>query len=137
MYEQNVCLNSHQSRTGLIFAQFPSVSTSSHTPVEGVSPSLSNSSKKIDQDTDSSNVTISAYSELGDGQIMDFLGKHIETFKTLTSEGVGSNFNIVLFRGAIEHASRICRVLVRCYALFMLRFVKCRKFLDLLFFKCL
>ena len=77
--------------------------------MESVPPSPSVSSDKIDQDTDVSTAT---YSELGDGQVMDLLAKHMETFKKLTSEGVQSTFNLVLFKGAIEHASRICRVLV-------------------------
>lgn len=92
-----------------MFAQFPSVSTSNLTPSESVSPSPSISSDKIDQDAEGSTVT---YSELGDSQVMDLLTKHMVTFKILTSEAVQSTFNIVLFKGAIEHASRICRVLV-------------------------
>jgi len=43
-----------------------------------------------------------AYRELGDGQLMDILQGHIDS--------LGSG--LVLFRGAIEHTSRLARVMV-------------------------
>ena len=50
------------------------------------------------------------YSELGDGQVMEALNHHL---KVLQTQQCQNNFReMILFRGAIEHATRLCRVMV-------------------------
>ena len=54
------------------------------------------------------------YSELGDGQLMEILQKHLTEWKSPEErEGGGRTAaNLILFRGAIEHATRLIRVMV-------------------------
>ncbi len=53
------------------------------------------------------------YSELGDGQVMEALSHHLDELRVqeCPKEGHGVQ-EIILFRGAIEHATRLCRVMV-------------------------
>ena len=46
-------------------------------------------------------------SELGDGQVTEALGPHLARLRDQTGRG-----DLVLFRGAIEHVTRLCRVMV-------------------------
>ena len=82
---------------GLIFAQFPKVS-----------PSIKEVSDSPRADATPDGLT---YTELGDGQVMDILKNHIESLKHNTKVD-GPETKMVLFTGAIEHASRMCRVMV-------------------------
>ena len=58
------------------------------------------------------------YLELGDGQVMETLQKHLTQWKSQKERDGGgrreetAGTNVVLFRGAIEHATRLCRVMV-------------------------
>ena len=58
------------------------------------------------------------YSELGDGQVMEILQKHLTQWKSQEErEGGGkAAASLVLFRGAIEHATRLSRVMVRIWS---------------------
>ena len=68
---------------------------------------------------------VDSYSELGDGQVMEILAKHLTGSScsdsgTTTQQGEGStesalyrSRDLVLFKGAIEHAARLCRAMVR------------------------
>ena len=49
-----------------------------------------------------------AYTELGDGQLMEILNQHLHQ----SSDAFASLGELVLFKGAIEHSTRICRALV-------------------------
>ncbi len=85
VYEHNVLV----SLSELIFAQFPKVANSI----------VEDSTSANDSPSDSPN-----YTELGDGQVMDILKEHIGV--------LNSGDGLVLFKGAIEHAARICRAMV-------------------------
>lgn len=58
------------------------------------------------------------YSELGDGQVMEILSKHLEHFQNSCSSKKDANAlqsrygGIVLHREAIEHCARIYRIMV-------------------------
>ena len=58
------------------------------------------------------------YLELGDGQVMETLQKHLTQWKSQKERDGGggreetTGTNVVLFRGAIEHVTRLCRVMV-------------------------
>lgn len=58
------------------------------------------------------------YLELGDGQVMETLQKHLTQWKSQKERDGGgrreetAGTNVVLFRGAIEHVTRLCRVMV-------------------------
>ena len=57
------------------------------------------------------------YLELGDGQVMETLQKHLKLKTQEERDGGGrrkrtAGTNVVLFKGAIEHATRLCRVMV-------------------------
>lgn len=56
----------------------------------------------------------STYSELGDGQLMEILQKHLTEWKSQEEreEGGRTAANLILFKGAIEHATRLIRVVV-------------------------
>ena len=86
---------------GLIFAQFPKVPS----PTKVVSDF-----PRVDTTPDAS-----TYTELGDGQVMDILKNHIKSLKHNDKED-GPETKMVLFTGAIEHASRMCRVMVSDHA---------------------
>ncbi len=77
----------------MIFAQFPKVANSN----------VEDSTSATDSPSDSPN-----YTELGDGQVMDILKMHIGD--------LNSGDGLVLFKGAIEHAARICRAMVLTYS---------------------
>ena len=53
------------------------------------------------------------YSELGDGQVIDFLSRSIIQYNTDNSKSL----YLILFRRAIEHVTRLCRVMVRVFLL--------------------
>ncbi len=61
------------------------------------------------------------YTELGDGQVMEVLSKHLEKFLSNSVEEVDSEEHLfgrsscsglVLYRDAIEHCARLYRVMV-------------------------
>lgn len=53
------------------------------------------------------------YSELGDGQVMDCLNNAILEYNINCACDNGNNrLDLILFRRAIEHATRLCRVMV-------------------------
>lgn len=79
----------------MIFAQFPKAINSNEEKGD------SNSASELSSDGLN-------YSELGDGQVMDILKDHIKELKCIENEADV----LVLFKGAIEHASRICRAMV-------------------------
>ena len=69
---------------------------------------------------------MNSYCELGDGQVMEILASHLtgsasrDSTTTTWQQGEGNadsalyrNRDLVLFKGAIEHAARLCRVMVR------------------------
>ena len=89
-----LCICALSLSVGLMFAQFPKVPSSS----EEVPDSAR---------TDATPSTLT-YTELGDGQVTDILKSHIEDLKYNKGNGI----KMVLFTGAIEHVSRICRVMV-------------------------
>ena len=64
------------------------------------------------------------YQELGDGQVLEAMEKHLHHYFThcaIENEDDPSSsqdrsspaLDLVLFRSAVEHAARLCRVLVR------------------------
>ncbi len=55
-------------------------------------------------------VTCSAYNELGDGQVMEALNHHLKA-QHFQKEDNGLQ-GVILFRDAIEHATRLCRLMV-------------------------
>lgn len=69
--------------------------------------------------TDSAAQVSSGYSELGDGQVMEVLSKHLRRFHSFPVDGEPSSSSspacsdIVLYREAIEHCARLYRVMVR------------------------
>ena len=61
-----------------------------------------------------------SYSELGDGQVTEILSKYLsltgydsQQQKNGRSVCSGQSLDLVLFKGAIEHAARLCRSMVR------------------------
>ena len=116
------------SLSGLIFAQFPSKScqptgASSRESVsseEGEKTTEAKGSAPPTQTTSGTN----SYSELGDGQVMEILAKHLtgcsnDSVNTAQQQQEGNadsalhrSRDLVLFKGAIEHAARLCRVMV-------------------------
>ena len=52
-----------------------------------------------------------SYSELGDGQVMDYLNNAIVEHDEQCSND-GDRLDLILFRRAIEHVTRLCRVMV-------------------------
>ena len=59
----------------------------------------------------------SVYRELGDGEITDTLGRHLKYYQEYMARGqrhapLPPSVDTVLFRSAIEHITRLCRVLV-------------------------
>ena len=48
------------------------------------------------------------YNELGDGQVMDYLSKSVVQYNVDNSKSL----DLILFRRAIEHVTRLCRVMV-------------------------
>ena len=130
----------HSTILGLIFAMFPSkscqpTSTSSSresvsSTEEGGKPTDLNASKATATAPPQTGPAVNSYSELGDGQVMEILAKHLTTTSGSTMctttqqhrEGEGDadlalyrNRDLVLFKGAIEHAARLCRVMVRTH----------------------
>lgn len=65
-------------------------------------------------------IAVVEYAELGDGQVMEILSSHLKEYQSsrdeedvddsLPNEQSGSC--IVLYRKAIEHCARLCRVMV-------------------------
>ena len=58
------------------------------------------------------------YRELGDGEITETLSRHLKNYQEHMTRGqrqvpLPPSVNIVLFRSAIEHITRLCRVMVR------------------------
>lgn len=51
-----------------------------------------------------------AYTELGDGQLTEILSQHL----LQSSAESSSSEALVVFKDAIEHSTRICRILVSC-----------------------
>ena len=51
------------------------------------------------------------YSELGDGQVIDYLSRSIVQYNINNSKSL----DLILFRRAIEHVTRLCRVMVSKY----------------------
>ena len=108
---------------GLLFACFPSCpsepASSTSTVAEACSPRVT--------------VEASGYMELGDGQVMEILSKHLNNFQSSSGandndsdddddddddddeEGKSSSYSkrsIVLYREAIEHCAKLYRVMV-------------------------
>ncbi len=75
-----------------MFAQFPMIAASSGEDISATENEVSDS-------------PLSNYTELGDGQVMDILKRHIDNGSSVTDR-------LVLFKGAIEHSSRLCRAMV-------------------------
>lgn len=108
---------------GLIFAHFPSKpchpsSAGSTGTQSGLSSEEGEQTPEIAENLPQTTAT-NSYSELGDGQVMEILTKHLAGYSAMqqqieeSSEPVFSqNLDLVLFKGAIEHASRLCRILV-------------------------
>ncbi len=67
-------------------------------------PASSNDDDTAPDDTVVSDSSPSNYAELGDGQVMDILKRHIDSGSVTD--------RLVLFKGAIEHSSRLCRAMV-------------------------
>ena len=122
---------------GLIFALFPSkrcqpTSTSSR---ESVSSEEGEKTTELTKGTTPPQTTagVNSYSELGDGQVMEILAKHLtgcsSSDSTTTQQRREGNAesalyrgrDLVLFKGAIEHAARLCRVMVRTQKYYFLR----------------
>ena len=115
---------------GLIFALFPNkscqpTSTSSR---ESVSLEEGEKTTEVTKGTappPQTTAGVNSYSELGDGQVMEILAKHLtgcsSSDGTTTQQQREGNAelalyrsrDLVLFKGAIEHAARLCRVMVR------------------------
>lgn len=109
---------------GLIFAQFPS-------PVVPQMPSQTSASGGTEMTDSPSHSQLSvplalppttvpptsAYSELGDGQVMEVLSQHLDMFRARQREGTGEigdrDSGITLYREAIEHCARLYRIMVR------------------------
>ena len=103
---------------GLIFAQFPG----------SPAPSTGPSATSLSSLDDSSSPRLpeiappTGYMELGDGQVMEVLTKHLQKFQSCwgsgpegEEEGVsggGDVSGITLYRDAIEHCARLYRVMV-------------------------
>ena len=104
---------------GLIFAHFPSKSN------VGLTEETSSASTKEGEETPGPEVAedtaqssgAKSYSELGDGQVMEILAKHLtgrgdECQLTDVNTKSSQTMDMVLFKGAIEHAARLCRSMV-------------------------
>ena len=101
---------------GLIFAQFPS---HHNEPGSQVTSNTSIAMPEIQHNTISLQISSSGYTELGDGQVMEVLSKHLEQFQSscnhdieTDSPGQQSGSKIILYREAIEHCTRLYRVMV-------------------------
>lgn len=102
--------------TGLIFALFPSKTNIS------LKEETSTTSTKEGEETSEAEIADQAtgarsYSELGDGQVMEILAKHLtgcgdEWQRTDVNNFTSQTMDLVLFKGAIEHAARLCRSMV-------------------------
>ena len=64
----------------------------------------------------------SSYSELGDGQVMEVLERQLSSYdeeRQQSGRNAESTLNprmdLVLFKGAIEHAARLCRSMVKMH----------------------
>ena len=104
---------------GLIYAQFPSRARqlSSSVSLSEVESSASTEERekapKAIHEGDSSAVS-GSYCELGDGQVMEVLKRELSGYDEQSAESaLGLRMDLVLFKGAIEHAARLCRSMVR------------------------
>lgn len=104
---------------GLIFAHFPSKSN------VGLTEETSRASTKEGEETPGPQIAddtaqstgAKSYSELGDGQVMEILAKYLtgcdnECQQTNVNTFNSQTMDLVLFKGAIEHAARLCRSMV-------------------------
>ena len=121
---------------GLIFAHFPSQSPPGSGSLTEVHSSTSSeeggreqtqSPEATDTSTQSQATGTSSYSELGDGQVMEILAKHLAVYcgndrEKNAESGVGHKMDLVLFKGAIEHAARLCRSMVSKIIIVVVRF---------------
>lgn len=117
--------------SGLLFAYFPN--KIHHQPGSGISlarPHSGSSSEERERTPEAVESTAqpsgtNSYSELGDGQVMEILEKHLKSYNDnsncegqelggRTAESAQSQkMDLVLFKGSIEHAARLCRSMVR------------------------
>ena len=115
--------------TGLLFAEFPNA-------LPGSLSELISCSSGLDGRSDSAAQVPGGYSELGDGQVMEVLSKHLERFQKGSAKegeeedekkrgesssssdrpslpnGHASCSGVVLYREAIEHCARLYRIMV-------------------------
>lgn len=61
-------------------------------------------------------ISDSVYQELGDGQVLEMMEKHVSHYSVhcarQTQDSISPVSDLILFQRAMEHAARLCRIMV-------------------------